>query len=96
MRPSGPHSLRPVLPIGAPGVAGADGAAAAPADGVTVGASAVAAAGAPIDAAEPGAGPAPDPGGGLMQPPSARNPTESVPNRSLFSIFIVVLVFRTR
>src|SRR6185436_6035872 len=87
--PSGAHSLRPVVPIAAPGTAGAAAAAgAAPAAGAAAGVSAVA--GTPIDAADPGAGPAPDPGGGLIQLVTASNPTENVPITSLVCVFIVV------
>src|SRR5262245_33694018 len=92
IRPSALHSLRPVLPIGAPATAGADGA-----DGAAGAAAAsppAGAAGVPIDAAEPGAGPAPEPGGGLRQPAAASSPIPRVPTRSLISIFIVVLVVR--
>src|SRR5262245_41017438 len=89
-RPSGPHSLSPVLPIGAPGTAGADGPDGAAATSPPP--AGAAAAPPPIDAAHPGAGPWPDPGGGLMQPAAASNPIDSVPTRSLVSIFIVVLV----
>src|SRR6185369_8388206 len=77
IRPSAEHSLKPLLPIGAPATAGAEGADGAAA---AAGAAAASVAGAalPIDAADPGGGPAP-PGGGLMQPFSASNPTDSVP-----------------
>src|SRR6478609_9333277 len=93
IRPSAEHSLRPVLPMGAPATAGADGAdgadgAGAAAASVVAGAAAVL----PIDAAEPGAGALPDPGGGAIQPPTASRPIESDFTRSLVVVFIVVLV----
>src|SRR3954465_12135535 len=87
--PSAEHSLKPVLPIGAPATAGADGAeGAAGAPAATVPGAAPAApapagrAPPPMDAAEPGAGPCPAPGGGFRQPAAANNPTERVPTRS--------------
>src|SRR5262245_25759163 len=88
MSPSALHSLKPELPMGAPATAGAEGA---PADGVTVGAS-DAAAGCPIDAADPGGGPEPEPGGGLMQAPSAIAPIESAPTRRVFLVVVFMVV----
>jgi hypothetical protein len=84
IRPSAEHSLKPVVPIGAPATAGADGADGADAAGASSAGppACVAVAPPPIDAADPGAGPWPDPGGGLMQPPSASNPIDNVPTRS--------------
>src|SRR6185295_14424797 len=89
MRPSAEQCLKPELPIGAPAAAGAEGAEGA--DAAAGGASA-AAAGAPIDAADPGGGPEPEPGGGLMQPPSANAPTASVPTRRVFLVVVVMVV----
>src|SRR5690348_305082 len=96
IRPSAEHSLKPLLPIGAPATAGADGAdGAAPAGAAAGAASAAGAVALPIDAADPGGGPAP-PGGGAMQPFSASNPTDSVPTTSFVCVFMVSSSLRTR
>src|SRR3954466_14312571 len=77
--PSAEHSLKPVVPMGAPATAGAEGADGAAAAAGAAAVSAAAGVAFPIDAADPGAGPLPDPGGGAMHPPIASNPADSVP-----------------
>jgi hypothetical protein len=81
-----------VAPIGAPGVAGPDGATAAAG---AASALTVVPAPRPSEAADPGAAPGFSEGGGFRQPPTARASVKVTDVQNVVFI-VIVLVVRTR